>query len=124
MMMMMMLLMTMMMMMMMVCFVFVLLLSAVRVANEKGARQQGPHAAHAGDGLEGGDTRRPRDAPGGGGTKTNGQLRHGRFGELNNVADEHFGSQSMDSKSVTSSGSSGPNAVRSGACQSYSIVLV
>ena len=53
------------------------------------------HAAHAGDGLEGGDTRRPLDAPGGGGTKTSGQLRHGRFGELNNVTDAHFGSQSI-----------------------------
>ena len=52
------------------------------------ARASGPsHAAHAGDGLEGGDTRRPLDAPGGGGTKTSGQLRHGRFGELNNVTD-------------------------------------
>ena len=53
------------------------------------------HAAHAGDGLEGGDTRRPLDAPGGGGTKTSGQLRHGQFGELNNATDAHFGSQSI-----------------------------
>ena len=60
------------------------------------ARASGtPHAAHAGDGLEGGGTRRPRDAPGGGGTKTGGQLRHVRFGELNNVTDAHFGSQSI-----------------------------
>ena len=57
-------------------------------------------------------------------TRSASRMAFGQFGELNNVTDAHFGSQSMGSNSVTSPGSSGSNAVRSGACQSYSIVLV
>ena len=43
------------------------------------------------------------------------------IGELNNVTDADFGSQSMKSKPLTSAAQS--NSVKSGGCQSYSTVL-